>query len=58
MHEFFGFVERNPVGCFIFGLAILWAGERVVTNLMRLARPVIKCDKPHCNGACDDKPQA
>ena len=48
--ELLAFIERNPFGSFLFGCAILATIERVVHHVLRVAKPVVKCDRNHAGG--------
>jgi hypothetical protein len=49
--ELLAFIERNPIGSFLFGCAILTMIERVVHSLTHINSPVVRnvveCNRKH-----------
>ena len=52
--ELLAFIERNPVGCFLFGCAVLLGIERIIHHVLRVAKPVVRCERKHVDDKRDD----
>jgi hypothetical protein len=46
--ELLAFIERNPIGSFLFGCALIAGIERIVHHVLRIGQPrVVQCDRKH-----------